>query len=303
MLHSLYNRPSKTQKFVGTSLKDGRQIPDLTVQTNNISLSSNSSTEDSILQPQIILRVVGETSDDLAYEEEKTQTGTELTSGNNKSGQRKKNNAKIGHNKRIPNEFTVSRELLESRSKYFAAMLKPDRFREGSNDEPKELAIIPGVLSQRSVEALLLWLIRGELIVREDNWGITKNFLRSWWTGSTSATSLGEGAQLPLDSDGKTRERQLRDSKQISDLIEIARLAVYWQVEDDKLETSIADSIRRWVVKLTRKTEVPGVGIGAAEAFQRLEYMDTKPAFSPNTCLFTDQHIDSIQLLPYGHPV
>jgi hypothetical protein len=224
MLQSLYNRPSKIKKYVGTSLEDGRQIQDLIVQTNNISLSSSSSTEDPVHQPQITLRVVGETADDLGYEAEiKKGNGTGLTSGKNKSGQRsKKKNAKSHHNRKTPNEFTIAKALLESKSKYFRAMLKIDGFREGSNDEPKELAIIPGVLSQRSVEALLLWFIRGELIVREDNWGITKNFLRTWWTGSTSAKSLGEGAQLSLDSDAKTRERQLRDSKHISDLIEIA---------------------------------------------------------------------------------
>jgi hypothetical protein len=75
----------------------------------------------------------------------------------------------------------------------------------------------------------------------------------------------------------------------ISQLVELARLAVYWQVEDNNLELLITKRTREVVIfNQTFETKE-----SSAARYQT--------SYSPNAFYFTESHIKSVSLLPDGH--
>jgi hypothetical protein len=142
-----------------------------------------------------------------------------------------------------PVDFKVSKALLVEKSGYFASLFKDDPFGDNeSYDEVHEIAIIPGTLSRKSVEKMILWLYRGYVVFEKCDWKL-----------------------LHL---------------QVSQFLELASLAEYWEISDPLLENHLVTSIER-------------IALHKDDGYTA-QYKRKGRGKVQNTKDLTDEHLDSV---------
>jgi hypothetical protein len=168
--------------------------------------------------PEITLRLVSKTAEDIKSDEECDQKHTSDTSSLDTLADNVEN-----HSLDDPVEFTIAQALLEAKSEYFRTMLKVGGFQEGCTSDLKEITMIPGVLSSGSVEALLFWFYQEEIRIKAPEPDLCEETLydnnNSW-----------SRRILPDRPDWNLRNQEGMEAykkSQISLLVELARLVEY----------------------------------------------------------------------------